>query len=57
MDGNNQNTVVKPGERLDILAQRVYGSPYKYRELIDANPQLNIWNPQAGRKIKVPSAR
>jgi phage tail protein X len=48
--------VVKPGERLDMLAYRVYGNCYQYPLLIAANPKLDIWNPQAGMTIEVPSA-
>jgi phage tail protein X len=48
--------VVKPGERLDMLAYRVYGDCYQYPLLIAANPRLDIWNPQAGMTIEVPSA-
>jgi len=48
---------VQPGDRIDILAFRVYGDSTKYDLLIRANPELDIWNPEAGSQIKVPNAR
>ena len=56
MVGNNKSTVIKSGERLDILSNRIYGSSYKYQLLIDDNPRLNIWSPKPGTVIKVRDA-
>ena len=47
---------VKPGDRIDTLAVRAYGDPWKYRLLIGANPHLDIWEPKAGMVIEVPNA-
>jgi nucleoid-associated protein YgaU len=47
---------VQPGDRIDTLAVRAYGDPTKYRALLEANPTLDIWNPQPGTIIEVPDA-
>lgn len=49
-------TIVQAGERIDQLAYRLYGDPYKYLLLLSANPTLDLWAPQAGMKIEVPRA-
>lgn len=46
---------VKYGERLDQLATRLLGKPGRYVELLAANPQLDIWYPEANSKVVVPS--
>ena len=48
---------IRPGERLDNLAQRVYGDPRKYTLLIQANPTLSLFRPLAGQTIEVPDAK
>ncbi len=47
---------VLPGERIDNLAYRVYGDASKYPLLLEANPELDLWNPQPGQIIEVPRA-
>ena len=51
--------VVLEGERLDQLAARFYGDPFKYWLILDANPgELNpflLLRP--GRRIQVPRDR
>ncbi len=47
---------VKAGDRLDILASRLYGDPYKYPLLLQANPTLDPWHPRPGQQIEVPNA-
>ena len=47
---------VQAGDRIDTLAQRAYGDVNKYRLLLDANPDLDIWSPKPGLKIEVPDA-
>ena len=39
-----------------MIAWRVYGDPYKYPLLLAANPDLDLWNPQPGKIIRVPRA-
>jgi len=51
-----RHVTVLPGERLDNLAERVYGDPGKYDLLLAANPDLDIWEPKAGTVIEVPDA-
>lgn len=48
---------VKAGERIDVLAYRLFGNPSKFELLLEANPDLDLWHPQPGLKIKVPDAR
>jgi hypothetical protein len=47
---------IRPGDRLDVLANRVLGNPFRYQELLELNSNLNIWDPKAGTIIKVPDA-
>ena len=47
--------IVKAGDRLDILANRIYGNPYKYIFLLHANPTLDPWHPRPGQQIEVPN--
>jgi len=56
MDTGVKITVVKAGERIDTLAERLYGDPAKYTLLIKANPNLDIWDPEPGQVIEVPNA-
>ncbi len=49
--------IVKAGDRLDVLASRLYGDPYKYPLLLQANPTLDPWHPRPGQQIEVPDAR
>lgn len=56
MDTDVKITVVKPGDRIDTLAERLYGDPNKYTLLIEANPTLDIWDPKPGQLIEVPNA-
>lgn len=48
---------VMAGERIDVLAYRLLGDPGKFQLLLDENPDLDLWHPQPGMKIKVPDAR
>lgn len=46
--------VVKPGqERIDILAQRVYGNPYEYVRIMRQNPTLDIFNIKPGTELEI----
>ena len=56
MADETKRITVQPGDRIDILAQRAYGDPMKYRLLLDANPELDIWEPQAGMIVEAPNA-
>jgi len=56
MADTQEYVTVEPGDRIDLIANRVYGDPYQYRTLLDANPHLDMWNPQPGKVIEVPSA-
>lgn len=47
---------VLPGERLDNLAERVYGDANKYTLLLAANPDLDLWEPEPGTLVEVPDA-
>ena len=49
-------TIIEAGERLDTLADRLYGDPYQYQLLLEANPDLDIWDPEPGMLIEVPRA-
>ncbi len=51
-----KTTTVQPGERIDHIADRVYGDPAKYELLVAANPELDVHEPQAGLVIEVPDA-
>lgn len=44
---------VKYGERIDQLAQRLTGDPYRYAELLSANPNLDIWYPKVEQQVGV----
>lgn len=48
---------VQPGDRIDTIANKLLGNPYNYKEVVEENPFLDIWNPQPGMIIKVPEAR
>jgi hypothetical protein len=53
-----QGVAVAPGDRLDLLAFRLYGDPTQYWRLCDANRAL--WPPdlvaEPGRRLLVPPA-
>lgn len=53
---DTEYTIVKAGERIDTLAQRLYGDVDKYILLLAANPTLDLWRLQAGQRVEVPSA-
>ena len=54
MASESRIIIVQPGDRIDILALRAYGNVNKYPLLINANPLLDIWNPQPGQRVVVP---
>ena len=54
MESGSKIAIVQPGDRIDILADRLYGDCYKYKLLIEANPDLDIWQPQPGQRVVVP---
>ena len=56
MNDNYKYTRVIAGERLDLISKRIYGIKTKYKLLIQANPKLNIFNPQPGFLIRIPNA-
>lgn len=45
------------GQRIDVLSYVLLDDPQKFEQLLDANPDLDLWHPQPGLKIKVPDAR
>ena len=48
--------VIRSGEtRIDILSKRVYGNSNNYKKLLQANPQLDIFNLKAGTVIEAPN--
>jgi phage tail protein X len=47
---------VQAGDRIDILALRIYGDVNKYPLLLAANPDLDIWHPKPGLRIEAPDA-
>lgn len=49
-------TIIQAGERLDTLADRLYDDPYQYLRILEANPDLDIWDPEPGMLIEVPHA-
>jgi len=53
---NSKFIVVQVGDRIDTLAERAFGDPYRYKELLDKNPTLDIWNPLPGMRIELPDA-
>ena len=52
----DQFATVRAGERIDTLANRLLGDPTRYLELVKANPELDLWHPTPGQKIRVPNA-
>lgn len=56
MGTDSKHTTVRAGERLDNLAHRLFGDCTKVQQVLDANPNLDIWNPRPGQIIKVPDA-
>jgi len=51
-----QTHLVKPGETLWALAAKYLGDGRRYREIVQANPNLDPNRIQAGAKIKIPAA-
>ncbi len=49
-------TTIKENDRLDIIAQRLYGDPTMFWHIADANTELQAANlvDEAGRVIDVP---
>jgi hypothetical protein len=41
-------------ERIDHLSERLLGEAECYREILDLNPELDVWHPQTGMTIEVP---
>lgn len=41
-------------ERIDHLAERLLGDADRYKELLELNPDLDVWHPQTGMTIEVP---
>jgi len=50
---NTDSTRVKPGERLDQVAERAYGHPQRYDWLIADNPGVSIFYPVTDKLLKV----
>lgn len=48
--------MVKPGDKIDILAMRIYGDPNKFTLLLEDNPNLDIFNLKPGQRLKVKNA-
>lgn len=46
---------VQPGDRIDLIAEKLLGDPEKLGLIITENPYLDIWDPQPGMLIKVPN--
>jgi len=57
MGTDPQYATVEAGQRIDVLAYRLLGNQNKYELLLVANPDLDLWHPAPGQKIKVPDAR
>jgi nucleoid-associated protein YgaU len=50
----NLYTIVE-GDRLDTLAYKLYGDPYKWHNLLDLNPDIHDgWELVPGTVIRVP---
>lgn len=57
MKEETKTAIVQPGDRIDILAYRHYGDAAMYQMIINANPDLDLWNPQAGMRIIIVNGR
>lgn len=47
---------VQDGERIDQISERLLGNALRFDELIESNPDLDIWYPEANQKIEVDNA-
>jgi len=56
MADQKRRITIRAGDRIDLLALRAYGVPSKYALLLNANPELDVWDPQPGMIIEVPDA-
>jgi len=54
---SNVITEVRPGDRIDLIAIRVFGNSYRYSDIVKVNPYLNIWDPKPGQVVVVPSVK
>lgn len=48
---------IKYGERIDHSAKRLLGKPTNYKQLLEANPDVDPWYPEANKKVIVPDDR
>lgn len=54
---NPEQTRLKPGERIDQIAMRVFGDPKRYAWLIADNPGISIFYPVTEKLLRVNRAR
>lgn len=51
---NEKRTNIKPGERIDQIAQRVYGDDRQYRRILVDNPEMiDIFYPVVEQQLVV----
>lgn len=46
---------IQIGDRPDLIAERYLGDPFAYRQIVDANPDLDIWDPKVGDGLLIPA--
>jgi hypothetical protein len=49
-----RSAIVEYGERIDQIARRLLGDSDRYQEILELNPDLDIWHPQEGMIINLP---
>jgi len=54
---NDSFTEIQAGERVDTIANRTLGDPYKWSELVATNHFLDIWAPQPGETVVLPDVK
>jgi hypothetical protein len=55
--GNERTRMVKPGERLDLIAHEEYGDSTLWRVIADANGLLSIRDLTVGQRLAIPPLR
>lgn len=54
MESQTEFITIQPGDRIDILAFKVFGDSSRITDLLELNQTLDIWNPVPGTRIRVP---
>jgi nucleoid-associated protein YgaU len=53
--GSERTRLVKPGERLDLIAHEEYGDSTRWREIAEANGLLNVRDLVVGQRLAIPT--